>query len=259
MDPWYKKAAVSITGGHKAEFDWEREDQRKLFWIVALSLHVRYVHAKHHQASAMLCLLSISPSLAAKQKQLTRLPRKYIEEAIWRDKHMQSMLLFWSSTSTVGMSSLVLHFVSHCCASSPCLQQIGTLKAVVVEKGTGLIKQLQQQGSSGSTEMLIGTSSKAAASIWGQKRCLGPLYNIMVIKWHPCRVTWETLVSYQFPGIVQVNLSIWVLSKGNQALTEIITCDMWSLGTTSVATCRTEVCGRNAGIFLRCFRKSRVD
>lgn len=54
----------------------------------------------------------------------------------------------------------------------------------------------------------------------------------MVIKWHPCSVTWETLVSYQFPGIVQVNPSIWVLSKGNQALTlrsSHVICDPWEL------------------------------
>lgn len=29
MDPLYKKAAVSIMDGHKAEFDWDKEDHRK--------------------------------------------------------------------------------------------------------------------------------------------------------------------------------------------------------------------------------------
>lgn len=65
-----------------------------------------------------------------------------------------------------------------------------------------------------------------------KKRWLGPLYSIMVIKWHHCGVTWEALVSYQSPGIVQVNLSILVLSKRNQVLTlrsSCVICDPWEL------------------------------
>lgn len=49
------------------------------------------------------------------------------------------------------------------------------------------------------------------------------------------------------------------VKKKSSTNSEIITRDMSSLGTTSVTTSRTEVCGRNAGIFHRCFRKRGVD
>lgn len=118
---------------------------------MALSLHGRSV--QHHQASVMLCLLSISPSLAAKQKQLSRLPGKYIEKASWRDKHMQTVLE-QHTHSRHEQPSTAFHVTLLCKLSIACSKW--TLKAIIGEQVTGWIKELQQQGSSGSTEMLRG-------------------------------------------------------------------------------------------------------